>query len=139
MFLTRCPMHVIHLIIFQDFSISLLNLHPKCCQNSHVSQRSLHISRPGKRQKKGGKHKNLKGRFQCKFNSPQRVCRLLAYVVLASSDLSECSRVPQLSDDHYCRTLLHSAIDSQGFPTTWRLLLRWRGLFIFSDKSGVSD
>ena len=34
---------------------------------------------------------------------------------------SECSRIPQLND-HFCGTLLYSVIDSQGFPTTRRLL-----------------
>ena len=32
--------------------------------------------------------------------------------------ITGCSRVSQLSDDHYCGTVLHSVIDSQGFPTT---------------------
>ena len=32
--------------------------------------------------------------------------------------ITECRRVLQLNDDHYCGTLLHSVIDLQGFPTT---------------------
>ena len=36
--LPHAAMHVIHLIIFRDFALlmSLLNLHPKCCQNFHL-------------------------------------------------------------------------------------------------------
>ena len=39
-------------------------------------------------------------------------------------DRVECSRVLQLSEYHYCRTLLHLVTDSQRFPTT-RTLLGW--------------
>ena len=39
--------------------------------------------------------------------------------------ITECSRVLQLSEYHYCGTLLHSVIDLQGFPKTRRLLGWW--------------
>ena len=76
--------------------------------------------------------------------SRDQVCRLLANVVLASSVrttrqqyivvnglITECSRVSQLSDDHYCRTLLHLVIDSQGFATTRKASQVARFVYLF--------
>ena len=63
--------------------------------------------------------------------SRDQVCRLLANVVLASSEtIPECSRVLQLNDGHHCGTLLHRVSPQQGRP------LRGWVSFIFSDKSG---
>ena len=44
--LLHAAMHVIHLIIFQDLALlmSLLNLHPKCCQNSFTISNAASIS-----------------------------------------------------------------------------------------------
>ena len=67
--------------------------------------------------------KALKLKLKIKINRTHlSSCRLVE--VKPCESITECSRVPQLSEHHYCWTLLYSVIDSQGFPTVMRLL-RW--------------
>ena len=51
--------------------------------------------------------------------------RVPAHISMHQTFDTECSRVLQLSEYHYYGTLLHSVIDSQGFPTTSLQLERW--------------
>ena len=69
----------------------------------------------------------IKGILRYKFNPWSNI---------TWQSVTERSRVLQLSDDHYCGTLL--VIDSRGFPTTRRLLGGWV-LFILSHKATISN
>ena len=64
-----------------------------------------------------GKHGLSRGGLTCCHGVLDHGLNLRPNVLLKGS-ITECSRVSQLKDDHYCGTLLHSVIDSQGFPTT---------------------